>query len=99
MGLDPEVNSTVKALLGLQLELKGDTTPTRSKLTSTNTGELKFLLRCAWPFPLGFTMLMREKKKKVPHPDWLKELRPDWPILAGNSGNSLVLFGARVLCF
>lgn len=31
------------------------------------------------------------------HPDWLEEPRPDWSILAGNSGSSLVLFGPGVL--
>ena len=65
MGLDPEVNSTVKALLGLQLELKGDTTPTRSKLTSTNTGELvKVPAQVRMAISTGFHYANEGKEKK-----------------------------------
>ena len=51
-------------------------------------------------------MLMRERGEMPPSdwleepcPDWLEGPRSDWSILAGNSGSSLVLFGARVPCF
>lgn len=49
------------------------------------------------PLPTPFYYVNEEKMGEVLHPDWLEEPRPDWSILAGNSGSSIVLFGPGVL--
>lgn len=85
----PTIKGTEKALLGLRLQLK------RCRTTEES-------IYLSWP-PQGLRRALLILRKfppsdwwEGPHPDWLEGPHPDWSILAVNSGDSLVLFGAQV---